>query len=92
MEYRPLNRNTELYSSRPQKLDPTPYIRILELIDSKYPPTERGDLLIFLSGMTEIMTVVEAAKMYGQQVRSKHIKGSKERYLLAQNTMCKFLV
>lgn len=26
-------------------------------------------MLIFLSGMTEIMTVVEAARMYSQQVK-----------------------
>ena len=74
MEYRPLNQNTELYSGRPQKLDPTPYIRIMQLIDSKYPSTERGDMLIFLSGMTEIMTVVEAAKMYSQQVRWRFVR------------------
>lgn len=35
----------------------------------QYPSSERGDLLIFLSGVTEIMTVVEAAKLYGQQVK-----------------------
>ena len=74
MEYRPLNQYTELYSGRPQKLDPTPYIRIMQLIDSKYPSTERGDMLIFLSGMTEIMTVVEAAKMYSQQVRWRFVR------------------
>jgi hypothetical protein len=70
MEYCPFNRNTEVYSSQPAKLDPTPYIRVLQRIDALYPATERGDLLIFLSGMTEIMTVVEAAKLYAQQVGS----------------------
>lgn len=30
---------------------------------------ERGDVLMFLSGMTEISTVVEAAKMYAQETQ-----------------------
>ena len=40
-------------------LDPIPYLRVLERIDAEYPPTERGDLLIFMSGMQEITTVAE---------------------------------
>lgn len=52
------------------RLDPSPYLRILQLIDHKYPPTERGDVLIFLSGMSDIMSVVEAAKEYAQKVKS----------------------
>ena len=35
----------------------------------QYPETERGDLLIFLSGMSEIATVVDAAKQYAQRTR-----------------------
>ena len=34
---------------------------------SKYPVTERGDVLMFLSGMTEIMTIVEAIQAYAEQ-------------------------
>ncbi|XP_054718318.1 probable ATP-dependent RNA helicase DHX34 [Uloborus diversus] len=49
------------------KLNPAPYIRILSLIDHKYPEDERGDLLIFLSGMTEISIVEEAAKQYAEK-------------------------
>ena len=30
------------------RLNPAPYVRILQLIDQKYPPNERGDLLRFL--------------------------------------------
>ncbi|XP_070213312.1 probable ATP-dependent RNA helicase DHX34 isoform X2 [Littorina saxatilis] len=69
MEYCPLNKDTELYSGRTAKTDPTPYLRIMKRIDGQYPPTERGDMLVFLSGMTEIMSVVEAARMYGQQTK-----------------------
>ncbi|KAB7501327.1 putative ATP-dependent RNA helicase DHX34 [Armadillidium nasatum] len=54
-------------SSQSDKINPAPYIRILQLVDSSYPSNERGDLLIFLSGMKEITTVMEAAKIYAQQ-------------------------
>jgi hypothetical protein len=37
---------------------------VLEAIDNKYPPEERGDLLVFLSGMAEITTVLDAAQAY----------------------------
>jgi len=49
------------------RLNPAPYVRILQLIDSKYPETERGDLLIFLSGLTEITKVVDAAREYAER-------------------------
>ena len=35
----------------------------------QYPSTERGDVLMFLSGMAEIMAVVEAAKMYAHKTQ-----------------------
>ncbi|CAE1301621.1 DHX34 [Acanthosepion pharaonis] len=35
----------------------------------KYPSEYRGDLLIFLSGMTEILTIIEAAHEYAQQTK-----------------------
>lgn len=35
----------------------------------QYPATERGDLLIFLSGLSEIMAVVEAAQIYAQNTK-----------------------
>ena len=37
-----------------ERLDPAPYVRLLQHIDSTYGPSERGDLLVFLSGMAEI--------------------------------------
>ncbi|XP_066944325.1 probable ATP-dependent RNA helicase DHX34 [Macrobrachium rosenbergii] len=54
-------------ASKREKINPAPYIRVMQLIDNKYPDDERGDMLIFLSGMSEISTVVEAAKLYAQQ-------------------------
>ncbi|KAH8859718.1 putative ATP-dependent RNA helicase DHX34 [Schistosoma japonicum] len=40
------------------RIDPAPYIRLLKRIDVTYPATERGDLLIFLSGMADIQCYV----------------------------------
>ncbi|UYV65359.1 DHX34, partial [Cordylochernes scorpioides] len=49
---------------RSAKIDPGPYVRILQQIDKTYPAEERGDVLVFLSGMTEISTIAEAAQQY----------------------------
>lgn len=49
------------------RLNPAPYVRILQLIDKKYPNNERGDLLIFLSGIKEITIVVEACREYAEK-------------------------
>ena len=57
----------EEQGSKTSKIDPAPYLRILQLIDHKYPVNERGDVLVFLSGMTEIMTVAEVAKEYAEK-------------------------
>lgn len=54
-------------SSSSEKLNPAPYVRILQMIDAKYPDKERGDLLIFLSGIREITTVVDACKEYAER-------------------------
>lgn len=67
LHYKPIG--IEEKASRSERLNPGPYIRILQLIDHKYPPNERGDLLMFLSGMAEIMAVVEAARAYAEHNR-----------------------
>ncbi|XP_062968046.1 probable ATP-dependent RNA helicase DHX34 isoform X2 [Cynocephalus volans] len=56
-------------TSKSEKLDPQPFLRVLEAIDNKYPPEERGDLLVFLSGMAEISTVLEAAQTYASHTQ-----------------------
>ncbi|XP_041090388.1 probable ATP-dependent RNA helicase DHX34 isoform X3 [Polyodon spathula] len=56
--------------SRSEKLDPRPYLRVLQGIDHTYPPEERGDLLLFLSGVSEISTVLEAAQTYATHTRN----------------------
>ena len=60
--YRPIP--PEEQPSRSEKLDPRPYLRILQGIDQRYPPEERGDLLLFLSGVAEISTIQEACQIY----------------------------
>lgn len=53
--------------SRSERLNPEPYIQIMSMIDKKYQKEEKGDLLIFLSGLNEIQSVVDAAKEYGEK-------------------------
>ncbi|XP_058801679.1 probable ATP-dependent RNA helicase DHX34 [Phymastichus coffea] len=53
--------------SKNDRFNPSPYIQIMQIIDRKYDKKERGDLLIFLSGMSEITAVVEAAKEYSKK-------------------------
>ncbi|CAG09044.1 unnamed protein product, partial [Tetraodon nigroviridis] len=54
----------EEQASRSEKMDPRPYLRILQGIDQRYPSEERGDLLMFLSGMAEISTIQEACQVF----------------------------
>ncbi|XP_007941230.1 probable ATP-dependent RNA helicase DHX34 [Orycteropus afer afer] len=65
--YQPLE--AEPTTARPEKLDPQPFLRVLEAIDKKYPPEERGDLLVFLSGVAEISAVLEAAQTYASHTQ-----------------------
>lgn len=51
------------------KLDVGPYIRLMQLIDKKYQQDERGDMLVFLSGMSDIQTLQEAAKQYALETK-----------------------
>lgn len=53
--------------SKSDRISPEPFIQIMQLIDNKYPPTEKGDLLIFMSGLNEITAVVDAAKEYAEK-------------------------
>ncbi|XP_061637204.1 probable ATP-dependent RNA helicase DHX34 [Phyllopteryx taeniolatus] len=55
--------------SRMEKLEPRPYLRILQGIDQRYPPEERGDLLVFLSGVAEISAIQEACQVYATHTR-----------------------
>ncbi|KAK0405401.1 hypothetical protein QR680_017972 [Steinernema hermaphroditum] len=52
------------------KIDVGPYLRILQMIDQKYPSKDRGDVLIFVNGMAAISTIAEGLKKYAEH--SKH--------------------
>ena len=49
------------------RLNPAPFVRVLSLIDDRYPAEERGDLLVFLSGVAEITAVADACQEYARQ-------------------------
>jgi ATP-dependent RNA helicase DHX34 len=60
VEYLP-NNKSDLKSN---KIDVTPYIKLMQLVDKKYSQEERGDMLIFLSGLSDMQSVYDAAKEY----------------------------
>ena len=64
LQYHPI---PAIEQSSSEKLNPAPYVRILQLIDKKYPADERGDMLIFMSGLREITTVADACKEYAER-------------------------
>ncbi|XP_073960326.1 probable ATP-dependent RNA helicase DHX34 [Choristoneura fumiferana] len=67
LQYKPIF--VEDKPSRNDRLDPQPYVQIMQLIDNKYPSDERGDLLIFMSGVQEITTICEAAQQYSEKTK-----------------------
>ncbi|KAI9351975.1 P-loop containing nucleoside triphosphate hydrolase protein [Obelidium mucronatum] len=55
--------------AKPGKMKHEPYLKILERIDQVVPAHERGDLLIFLSGMNEITTLADELRNYASFTR-----------------------
>ncbi|XP_054169155.1 probable ATP-dependent RNA helicase DHX34 [Oppia nitens] len=55
------------FSEKSRRTDAGPYLRILQMIDDKYDSKERGDLLVFLSGLSEINSVGEVLKDYARE-------------------------
>ncbi|KAF1807654.1 putative ATP-dependent RNA helicase DHX34 [Mucor lusitanicus] len=53
--------------SRSSAVKADPYIKVLEYIDQSVPAGERGDLLIFMSGINEITTLAEELNVYAQK-------------------------
>ncbi|KAI9270835.1 P-loop containing nucleoside triphosphate hydrolase protein [Sporodiniella umbellata] len=52
--------------SRPQPINPDPYTKVIDYIDQTIPLGERGDLLIFMSGINEISNLAEALTEHTQ--------------------------
>ncbi|KAI9091260.1 P-loop containing nucleoside triphosphate hydrolase protein [Phlyctochytrium arcticum] len=56
-------------ASKPTKLVAAPYLRIMEKIDQVVPAAERGDMLVFLSGINEISLLAEELTGYAGYTR-----------------------
>lgn len=54
-------------SSKSDRFSPEPYIQIMRLIDQKYDIKDKGDVLMFVSGVNEISTIIDAAKEYAKE-------------------------
>ncbi|CBY42853.1 unnamed protein product, partial [Oikopleura dioica] len=54
-------------NSTNKRINPMPVLRTLQLIDSKYKSSDRGDLLVFLSGMSEIQTRAKPLQNYAEE-------------------------
>lgn len=67
LHYMPQMQDLGGRQSKADRLSPEPYIQIMQLIDGKYPRNEKGDLLIFMSGLNEITTIVDAATEYAEK-------------------------
>lgn len=50
-------------------IDPAPYLRLLQRIDSEVPVGQRGDLLVFVAGVADIAALVEGLTPYALQTR-----------------------
>jgi HrpA-like RNA helicase len=55
--------------ARISKTKALPYLKILERIDEEYSSIERGDLLIFVSGMNDISILSEELRKYATHTR-----------------------
>jgi HrpA-like RNA helicase len=66
-----LRENNKIMSipAKPVKLKPDPYLKIMERIDQSIPSNERGDLLIFQSGINEISKLAEELKLYANYTK-----------------------
>ncbi|KAJ3300017.1 DEAH (Asp-Glu-Ala-His) box polypeptide 34 [Borealophlyctis nickersoniae] len=53
----------------PAKLNAAPYLRIIEKIDQTVPAEERGDMLVFLSGINEISLLAEELRAYASYTK-----------------------
>ncbi|KAL1918924.1 uncharacterized protein VTP21DRAFT_2305 [Calcarisporiella thermophila] len=60
----------ESVPAKSEQVNAEPYLRIMERIDQQHPPTEAGDLLVFMSGINEIMTLADELKLYANYTKA----------------------
>lgn len=64
IQYHPIVKDP--FDRKTTKFDSRPYLKIIQMIDNKYPPKQKGDMLIFLNGYSEISQLCDALTEYGQ--------------------------
>ena len=55
--------------AKPKPFDSKPYLKLLQRLDDQYPKDERGDMLVFLSGMNEITALADGVREYVAESR-----------------------
>ncbi|XP_050521115.1 probable ATP-dependent RNA helicase DHX34 isoform X2 [Daktulosphaira vitifoliae] len=70
LEYHPIISEMKVLGKKSERFDPSPFVKILQMIDKKYSKHERGDVLMFLSGMAEITAVADSARVYCEKADS----------------------
>lgn len=68
INYRPIIKDP--FERKRDKIDCTPYLQIIQMIDEKYQPHQKGDLLVFLNGYSEISTLADAVNDYSQHKKN----------------------
>ena len=59
----------KIAGAKPKPFNGKPYLRLLQRIDDEFPAAERGDVLVFLSGMNEITALADALLGYVAESR-----------------------
>lgn len=68
IQYRPIIKDP--YERKREKLNCTPYLQILQMIDEKFGPHQKGDVLIFLNGFSEISTLADVVTEYSRNKKN----------------------
>lgn len=64
IQYHPIVKDP--FERKREKFDSRPYLKIIQMIDVKYPSYQKGDMLIFLNGFSEISALTDAVTEYSQ--------------------------
>lgn len=62
IQYHPIIKDP--FERKREKFDSRPYLQIIQMIDAKYPSYQKGDMLIFLNGFSEISALTDAVTEY----------------------------
>lgn len=64
IQYHPIVKDP--FERKREKFDSRPYLKIIQMIDNKYQPHQKGDMLVFLNGFSEISALTDAVKEYAE--------------------------